>query len=76
MSRVKQRLVHWMGRQVARFSRDEDGASTVEMVILMSASISLGLAATARITEGVEGLSNAIRDQLINYEISTTFDQE
>ena len=76
MSRVKQRLAHWMGRQVARFSRDEDGASTVEMVILMSASISLGLAATARITEGVEGLSNAIRDQLINYEISTTFDQE
>ncbi|MFT5000914.1 MAG: Flp pilus assembly pilin Flp, partial [Planctomycetota bacterium] len=58
------------------FAGDEEGASTVEMVILMAASISLSLAVMDKVTDGVENLSNDISSFLSDYEISTSFDND
>ena len=46
----------WMNNRREGFLRDEEGASTVEMVIMMAAGISLGLSATDMVSRGVENL--------------------
>jgi len=66
----------WMNNRREGFLRDEEGASTVEMVIMMAAGISLGLSATDMVSRGIENLANDISDSLSNFEISTSFDDD
>ncbi|WP_089235328.1 pilus assembly protein [Tropicimonas sediminicola] len=55
------------------FGGDEDGAVTVDWVVLTAAVVGLGLAAQAVITAGVADLSGDISSQLTTYMIKTTF---
>jgi Flp pilus assembly pilin Flp len=64
----------WLDRKSRAFGSDEEGSSTIEMVVLMAASISLTLAVMDRVSSGIENLSNDISDMLSNYEIRTSFD--
>lgn len=64
----------WLSAQSQKFGRDEEAASTVEMVIMMSASITLGLAATSMIKNGVENLATDVGGFLSDYTITTSFD--
>jgi Flp pilus assembly pilin Flp len=64
----------WLDKHARNFAADEEGASTIEMVVLMAASISLSLAVMDKVTNGVENLSNDISSFLSDYEIRTSFD--
>jgi len=63
-----------VGTQLFQFWQDEDGSSTVEMVVMMAASISMGLAMMNSVSTGIENLSNDISTFLSGYEITTSFD--
>ena len=63
-------------RRLTAFSRDEEGNSTVEMVIGMAGAISLGLAVTDAVTRGVENLANDIRQNLMDVTIVTSFEDD
>lgn len=58
---------------IETFRKDEDGAVTVDWVVLTAAVVALGLAAQAVITAGVEDLSGDISSQLAVSMIKTTF---
>jgi len=75
MRRIFRRRLAGILRRKQQFLADESGASTVEMVVMMAAGISLGLAATNQISAGIEDLANTIKDHLTNYEIKTSFDE-
>lgn len=55
------------------FLKHEDGAVTVDWVVLTAAVVALGLAAQAVITAGVGDLSGDISNQLAEPMIKTTF---
>ncbi|GEM_PF-6263189 len=57
----------------ADFLRDEEGSATVEMVVMMSAGITLAIATMNMVSSGVENLSTDISDFLSDIEISTSF---
>ena len=65
----------WLKQNTKNFSADEAGSSTVEMVVLMGASITLSLAVMNTVTQGVENLSNDISSFLSDYEIRTSFER-
>ena len=58
------------------FAADESGAATVEMVVAMAAGISLTLAVSEQVKNGVEAISTNISDTLTNYVITTSFEPE
>ncbi len=64
----------WLADRSRGFARDEDGASTIEMVVLMAASIGLSLAVMEKVSSGIENISNDISTFLSDYEIRTSFD--
>lgn len=66
----------WLTDRGRAFAKDQEGASTIEMVVLMAASISLTLAVMDKVSNGIENLSNDISDMLSNYEIRTSFDDD
>ena len=47
-----------------KFSRDEDGAVTVDFVVLTAAIVVLGLAVGTAVTRGASGLANDIETSL------------
>ena len=51
---------------ISKFFRDEDGAVTVDFVVLTAAIVVLGLAVGTAISRGAEGLANDIEDSLNN----------
>ena len=56
------------------FARDEDGAVTVDWVVLTAAVVGLGLAVMAVVKPGVGTVSSAINTQLGNSaNISSSF---
>ena len=55
------------------FARDEDGAVTVDWVILTAGVVSLALAAVGVITDGTEAHSGDINNKLNEDLISTSF---
>jgi|GEM_PF-4495868 len=65
-------LVRW----ALQFWHDEEGSSTVEMVVMMSASITLGIAVMGTVSDGVENLSNDIAAFISDYEIVTSFEPD
>ena len=58
---------------VKNFKRDEDGAVTVDWVVLTAAIVGLGIAVLAAVSGGVEDLSTDISNQLVGQNIKTTF---
>lgn len=57
----------------AHFLLSEDGAVTVDWVVLTAALVGLGLAVMAVVSGGTEDLSSDIDTQLVDQEITTEF---
>lgn len=53
------------------FRNDEDGAVTVDWVVLTAAIVGLGIAVLASVSGGVTSLSDKISSQLSNQTIAT-----
>lgn len=51
---------------IKTFHKDEDGAVTVDFVVLTAAIVLLGLAVGTAIGNGAGQLANSIKDDLIN----------
>ena len=51
---------------ISKFFRDEDGAVTVDFVVLTAAIVVLGLAVGTAISRGAQGLANDIENSLDN----------
>ncbi|MCB6179672.1 hypothetical protein LHP98_16235 [Rhodobacter sp. Har01] len=49
---------------VRRFKRDEDGAVTVDWVVLTAAIVALGLVVMSAIRPAITGLSNSIATEI------------
>ena len=49
---------------IEKFRRDEDGAVTVDFVVLTAAIVVLGLAVGGAISSGAEDLANDIENEL------------
>ncbi|RYH06541.1 Flp family type IVb pilin [Tropicimonas sp. IMCC6043] len=58
---------------IKSFRNDEDGAVTVDWVVLTAAIVGLGIATLAVVSGGVEDLSGDISNQLAVSQIKTTF---
>ncbi|MFD0980236.1 Flp family type IVb pilin [Tropicimonas aquimaris] len=58
---------------IKTFRKDEDGAVTVDWVVLTAAIVGLGIATLAAVSGGVSDLSNDISSQLAQSQIKTTF---
>ena len=56
-----------------RFARDEDGAVTVDWVVLTAAVVGLGMAVGAAIRGGVQDLTQDASSAMTDYDLSTTF---
>ncbi|MEM0937853.1 MAG: hypothetical protein AAF865_04615 [Pseudomonadota bacterium] len=57
-----------------RFLADEDGAVTVDWVVLTAALVGLAIAVLAAVETGLSDLSNDISQELQSDIIDTTFD--
>ena len=55
------------------FRNDEEGAVTVDWVVLTAAIVGLGVAALAAVRGGTGSLTTKISAQLASQSISTTF---
>ena len=55
------------------FRNEEDGAVTVDWVVLTAAIVGLGIATLAAVSGGVKDLSGDISTQLGQSQIKTTF---
>ena len=53
------------------FKRDEDGAVTVDWVVLTAAIVGLGIAVLSSVSGGTTGLANKISSNLSNQTIAT-----
>jgi Flp pilus assembly pilin Flp len=60
--------------KVARFAMNENGAVTVDWVVLTAALVGLGLAVINVVGSGLDNLANDIRTQLERDHINTSFD--
>lgn len=60
-------------RVTKNFREDEDGAVTVDWVVLTAAVVGLGVAALAAIKSGTASLTSKINEHLQSQSISTTF---
>ncbi len=54
---------------IKNFRNDEDGAVTVDFVVLTAAIVLLGLAVGAAISQGATDLANDIEDELGSIDI-------
>ncbi len=66
------KIVNW----IKSFALEEDGAVTVDWVILSAGVISLALAAVGVITDGTEDISGDVDTKLKTQLISTSFDTD
>jgi len=57
-----------------KFHEAEDGAVTVDWVVLTAAVVGLGIAALAAVKGGMKQLTGNINSQLSGQSINTTFD--
>ncbi len=53
---------------IKTFSRDEDGAVTVDWVVLTAAIVGLGIAVLASVSDGSRTLANKISGELMSME--------
>ena len=55
-------------KSLREFLKDEDGAITVDFVVLTAAIVTLGLVVGAAISRGSEGLANDISNTMDNMD--------
>ena len=55
-------------KSLREFIKDEDGAITVDFVVLTAAIVTLGLVVGVTISNGAEGLANDIENRLDNMD--------
>ena len=55
-------------KTLKHFFHDEDGAITVDFVVLTAAIVTLGLVVGGTISRGAEGLANDIEDTMDNMD--------
>ena len=60
-----------MMKYIKNFRRDEDGAVTVDWVVLTAAIVGLGLAVLSSVSGGTTSLANKISGNLASQTIST-----
>mgnify|MGYP001801264580 CR=1 FL=1 len=60
-----------MTKLLNKFRRDEDGAVTVDWVVLTAAIVGLGIAILATVSNGVGDLAGAIDTELSNMTIAS-----
>ena len=56
-----------------KFHTEEDGAVTVDWVVLTAAVVGLGIAALTMVKSGTSTLTTSISNQLNSQGVSTTF---
>ena len=56
-----------------KFHNEEDGAVTVDWVVLTAAVVGLGIAALTMVKSGTSTLTTSISNQLNSQGVSTTF---
>ncbi|WP_298494612.1 hypothetical protein [uncultured Maritimibacter sp.] len=56
---------------IKRFNKDEDGAVTVDWVVLTAAIVGLGIAVLTSVSGGTTSLADKISDELGSMEIMT-----
>ena len=56
-----------------KFHNEEDGAVTVDWVVLTAAVVGLGVAALTMVKSGTSTLTTSISNQLNSQGVSTTF---
>ncbi|MBF9059444.1 hypothetical protein HKCCSP123_09655 [Rhodobacterales bacterium HKCCSP123] len=61
---------------ISTFASDENGAITVDWVVITSAVVGLGMATTLVVSGGVENLAEDTRNALANISVGVTFGQE
>lgn len=54
---------------LARFSRDEDGAVTVDWIVLTASLVFLGIAAAYYVTSSVPEVADSVGDYMTNYQV-------
>lgn len=62
-----------MNKLFARFARNEDGAVTVDWVVLTASIVGLGIAAVSAITGNMGNVGANVNSFLSSTTISTTF---
>ena len=56
---------------IKKFRRDEDGAVTVDWVVLTAAIVGLGIAVLTSVGNGTTALGSKVSSQLVNQQIVT-----
>ncbi len=56
---------------IKNFRRDEDGAVTVDWVVLTAAIVGLGIAVLTSVGNGTTNLGSKVSSQLVNQQIVT-----
>jgi Flp pilus assembly pilin Flp len=62
-------MIAKIGKTAARFLRDEDGAVTVDWVVLTAAIVGLGLVIGPTIGQSTVGLGNDIGERVASIEV-------
>lgn len=60
--------------KISQFLRNEDGAVTVDWVVLTAATVGLGIASYAAVSPGIDDLSTDTSAQMSGFAIQTSFD--
>jgi Flp pilus assembly pilin Flp len=55
---------------IKNFRKDEDGAVTVDWVVLTAAVVGLGVAGVATVSDGVDSLAGTIESGVSNQEVN------
>ena len=58
---------------IKNFRRDEDGAVTVDWVVLTAAIVGLGIAVLSSVTSGTKTVTQAVSTHLNGTTVTTTF---
>lgn len=61
-------------KKFAAFRTDEDGAVTVDWVVLTAAIVGLGIAVLGSITAGTKTVTETVSGQLAGTSVTTAFD--
>ena len=62
-----------MGNIISRFCKDEDGAVTVDWVVLTAAIVGLGVIVITTIANGALDHSSGLNSHLLNADVTTTY---
>ena len=62
-----------MQKFINKFRRDEDGAVTVDWVVLTAAIVGLGLAIMSTVGSGADSFGSLISSELANGTIKTSY---